>query len=207
MKKLILTSAYITLFCFSLSIVAQPNRSYNAGGKMVVYFNTPVDNAVSSGVNAVYLNGKMADTLAAYISRAKYTIDIAQYNYSTSTTTAPVTAAINAAYTRGVIIRWIYDGSQTNAELANLNAGIHKLASPTTSAYGIMHNKFMVIDGNSSNHNDPIVWGGSPDWSGQQFNTCQNNVIIIQDYTFAQAFIAQFNQMWGGSLATPVTAN
>ncbi len=174
---------------------------------MVVSFNTPVDNAVSSGVNAVYLNGKMPETSAQYISRAKYSIDVAQYNYSTSTTIAPVTAAINAAYTRGVIIRWIYDGSQTNAELANLNAGIHKLASPTGGVYGIMHDKFMVIDGNSTNHNYPLVWTGSPDWSGQQFNTCQNNAIIIQDYALAQAYIAQFNQMWGGTGIAPVTAN
>ncbi len=208
MKKSILASAYLVTLCFSISIEAQPDRTYSAGGKMVVYFNTPVDNTVSSGVNAIYLNGKMADTLAAYISRAKYTIDIAQYNYSTSTTTAPITAAINAAYTRGVHVRWIYDGSQTNAELANVNIGTnHKLASPTGTPYGIMHNKFMIIDASSTNHNDPIVWTGSPDWSGQQFNTCQNNVIIIQDYAFAQAHLAQFNMMWGGPGLTPVTAN
>jgi len=174
---------------------------------MVVYFNTPVDNVVSSGVNAIYLNSCMADTLAAYINRAKYSIDIAQYDYSSSTTITPITTAINAAYSRGVKVRWIYDGSQTNTELANLNSGIHKLGSPVGGVYGIMHDKFMVIDGNSTNHNDPLVWGGSPDWSKTQFNSCHNNVIIIQDYALAQAYLAQFNQMWGGTGISPVTAN
>jgi PKD repeat protein len=206
MKKLFLITTLISIHSLFNSTQAQDRSSMN-GGKIKIYFNSPVDNTVSSTINATYLNHSMADTLAAYINRAKYTIDIAQYDYSASSTITPVTTAINAAYTRGVIVRWIYDGSQSNSGLANLNAGIHKLGSPTTSAYGIMHDKFMVIDGNSSNHTDPFVWTGSPDWGSQQFNTCQNNAIIIQDYSLAQAYIAQFNQMWGGSGAVPVTAN
>jgi hypothetical protein len=195
----------VCIVMLSSSIVI--NAQYSAGGKTVVYFNTPVDNSISTGVNAIYLNNCMADTLAAYISRAKYTIDIAQYDYSSSSVITPVTNAINAAHARGVVVRWIYDGSQPNSELVNLNSGVHKLGSPTGGVYGIMHHKFMIIDANSTNHNDPLVWTGSPDWSKTQFNSCHNNVIIIQDYALAQAYLAQFNQMWGGTGATPVPAN
>lgn len=203
MKKIVLISAYCVLSCFAVSIQAQSSN----GEKIIAYFNTPVNNTVSSGVNAVYLNNKIADTLIAYINRAKYSLDIAMYNFSSSATITPVTAAINAAYTRGVIVRWIYDGSETNSALPNLNAGINRLGSPVGGIYGIMHHKFVVIDGNSSNPNDPLVWTGSTNFSGNMFNLAPNNVIIIQDYALAQAFIVEFNQMWGGSGVSPVPSN
>src|SRR6185437_15699034 len=101
--------------------------------------------------------------------------------------------AINNAYTRGVQIRWIYDGSSSNTGLSLLNAAINTLGSPTTSSYGIMHNKFVIIDANSSDVNDAIVWTGSFDWSSEQFNTDVNNAIVIQDSALAHAYTDEFN--------------
>lgn len=46
------------------------------------YFNHPVNNAISTGSNAVYLNNTFPDTIAAYINRARFTVDIALYNYT-----------------------------------------------------------------------------------------------------------------------------
>ncbi len=175
-----------------------------AGNKIRIYFNHPVDNSVSIGVNAVYLPSSIADTLVAYINRAKYTIDVAVYNY---TATAPVgsaiATAINNAYGRGVAIRWIYDGSQSNSGVPLLNSSIPRLASPTTSDYTIMHDKFMIVDANSSDPNDAIVWTGSTNWNTQQFNYDFNNVIIVQDSALAHAYRDQFNMMWGSTTATP----
>src|ERR1051325_472283 len=48
---------------------------YPSSGDIKIYFNHPVDNSVSSGVNAVYLNQSMDDTLVAYIDRANYSLD------------------------------------------------------------------------------------------------------------------------------------
>ena len=174
-----------------------------SSGKIAVYFNTPVNNAVSSGINAVYLASHMADTLVAYISRAKYTIDIAQYDYNQSVNYANIANAVNAAYLSGKKVRWIYDGSQPNTGVALLNAGIHTLASPTTSAYGIMHNKFVIIDANSSNPNDAIVSTGSEDWGVSQFNLDNNNILFIQDSARAHAYRNEFNMMWGDTGTTP----
>ncbi|MES2701526.1 MAG: phospholipase D-like domain-containing protein [Bacteroidota bacterium] len=175
-----------------------------AGNKIVYYFNRPVDNSVSTGKNAVYLNNCLGDTLAAYINRARYTLDIAVYNY---TATAPVgnliATAINNAYTRGVKIRWIYDGSQSNSGLPLLNTAINKLGSPTTSAYTIMHNKFMIVDANSSDPSDAVVWTGSTNWNTQQFNYDYNNTVVIQDSAVAHAYRAQFNMMWGDTGIVP----
>ena len=172
-------------------------------GKIAIYFNTPVDNTLSSGVNAIYLNSAMADTLVAYINRAKYSIDIAQYDYNQSSGFADIATAVNNAYLAGKKVRWIYDGSQSNTGLTLLNSGIHTLGSPTSSSYGIMHDKFVIIDANSANPDDAIVCTGSEDWGVTQFNYCNNNILFIQDSALAHVYTQEFNMMWGDTSATP----
>lgn len=172
-----------------------------------VYFNNPVNTGVSSGTNAIYLNQSIDDTLISYINRAKYTIDVAVYNYIQSGSLSSISTAINNAYTRGVSVRWIYDGSSSNSGLSSLNSNIHTLASPTSSSYGIMHNKFIIIDANSTNSNDAILWTGSTNWNAEQMNTDVNNVIIFQDKPLALAYTTEFNEMWGGTGLSPNTTN
>lgn len=185
-------------------------KAQTVNPKIKCYFNHPVNNSVSSGTNAVYLNGTFKDTLIAYINRAKHTIDFCVYNFyqtSSADNINAIATAVNNAYTRGVAIRWICNGTSTNNALANLNSNIHSIASPTTSAYGICHNKFVVFDANSTNANDAIVWTGSYNFTTEQNSTDYNNVLIIQDQPLAQAYYSQFNQMWGGTALTPNTTN
>jgi phosphatidylserine/phosphatidylglycerophosphate/cardiolipin synthase-like enzyme len=66
-----------------------------------------------------------------------------------------------------------------------------------------MHNKFMIIDANSPDANDPLVWTGSCNWTELQFNTSYNNVIIVQDQALARNYLKEFNQMWGDTGLTP----
>jgi len=182
----------------------------SANPKILYYFNNPVDTTVSTGVYAKYLNHCLADTLIAYINRAKYTIDIAQYEYDQTSGFSNVATAVNNAYTRGVTIRWIYCAAGNNSGLSGLNSSIHTLSSPVAGkitpcnkTYSIMHNKFVLIDANSSNPNDALVWTGSPDWNVTQFNSDFNNVVIIQDSALAHAYTNQFNVMWGSTTSTP----
>ena len=174
-----------------------------SSGTMAIYFNHPVDNSVSYGVNAKYLNSCMADTLAAYIGRAKYSIDIALTDYEQTSSFDSICNAINAAYLSGIKVRWIYDAGHSNSGLSLIAAGIPTLASPTTSAYGTMHNKFMVIDGRSTNANDAIVSVGSGDWTFQDLDSSYNNTMFIQDSALANAYLAEFNLMWGDTGALP----
>ena len=180
----------------------------SAGNKIKYYFNHPVDNTVSSGVDAINLNGRIDDTLIAYINRAKFTLDIAVYNftsYSGSGDLSNVVNAINSAYTRGVKIRWIHNGTSAtaNSGLTTVNSAIPRLASPNTSTYNIMHDKFMIVDGKSSNPDDAIVWTGSTNWSVAQFEQDYDNVVIVQDSALAHAYLGEFNQMWGDTGMTP----
>ena len=193
-----LTNKLIKAVAFSFLLMSLSYTTIAQTKRIKTYFTKPVDNSFSSGINATYLNGVAFDTLAAYINRAKYTIDICQYEYKTWTGD-PIYVAINAAHTRGVKIRYIQDGSyaSTNTGVAALNASIPVAASPTTSAYGICHNKFVIIDENSSDTSKAVVWTGSPDWDKTMQQGDYNNIIIFQSRQLAQAFTHEFNIMWG----------
>jgi len=205
MKKLI-TFALI-LFFFG---------SAYAGNHIKCYFNKPVDTTVSTGVNAVYLNNCIADTLIAYLNRAQYSLDICIYDFDSTinwsstvadTVFAPrIAAAINNAYARGVKVRYIYDGSSTNSGTYLIDTNIYMVGSPQGTDYNIMHNKFVVIDAKSHNPADPIVWTGCLNWYTEQFNWDYNNVVVIQDSALAAAYTAEFNMMWGDTSEVPDSA-
>ncbi len=173
------------------------------------YFNHPVNNAISTGMNAVYLNNTFPDTIAAYINRAKYTIDIALYNYTSNagSNVAKIATAANAAAARGVTVRWLYNIPGTNnTGLSLLSAQINKGQSANYDSY-IMHNKFMAIDVNSPDTTDAIAQTGSYNWSDFQTSGDYNNIIFIQSKQVALAFYNEFNKMWGGTAPVQNVAN
>ena len=171
-----------------------------AEGKIKIYFNHPVDTTVSSGVNALNIGNKMLDTLAAYINRAKYSVDISMYNYL-HTNMEKIADAVNNAYSRGVEIRWIYNESASNTGLTYLNSNIATLGRSLPS--GLMHNKFVIIDAKSPINKDAIVHTGSTNWGWHQIDNDFNNLVVFQDSLFADAYTKEFNQMWGGSDLLP----
>jgi phosphatidylserine/phosphatidylglycerophosphate/cardiolipin synthase-like enzyme len=173
----------------------------NSSGSIKAYFDRTVNTAVSTGTNAVYLNNGIVDTIVAYINRAQSTLDIAIYNWDTSNGNM-ITSAVNAAANRGVKVRIIYDGSTSQAGIAALVAGVKKVASPQGTGYTIMHNKFMIIDANSSNPNIPVVWTGSTNWTSSQLSTDANNAIVFQDQSLARGYRIEFNEMWGDTSQT-----
>lgn len=190
-----------------VAIVVVYSDAYAQNPKIKCYFNYPVNTSISSGTNAAYLNASFEDTVAAYINRAKYTVDIAQYNYTASSGSimAKIATAANNAQARGVVVRWIYNGSSLNTGLSLLNAAIKTLGSPTTAGYGIMHNKFMIIDANSADPSDAWLVTSSYDWSSQQTTGDYNNMVAIQDKPLSLAYYEEFNKMWGGTGASPNT--
>ena len=150
------------------------------------YFNHPVNTTISSGMNAVYLNGSFPDTIASYINRAKFTVDIAMYNYTSfiNSNVYKIAAAANAAAARGIKIRWICNGTSatSNTGLSLLSPLIKTFASPNYINY-IMHNKFMLIDVNSADSTDAIAQTGSYNWSDQQTTGDYNNIFVYTKQT------------------------
>ncbi len=174
----------------------------NSTGSMKVYFNAPVDTKYSSGTDAVYANNTLDDTLIYYINHAKSTIDMAIYNLNNNGI-SNISQALIDATNRGVRVRVVGDG--TTAEIgfdAFSGTEVHYLKRPKA-LNGIMHNKFVIFDANSSDPDDPIVWTGSMNFTEEQVDTDPNNVIIIQDQSLAKAYQIEFEEMWGSTGTSP----
>ena len=185
------------------SYLASPSTS---SGTINVYFNHPVDITYTQTQNGVNLGSNVDDMLINYINACTSTLDIAIYNsYSPSGTTG-ISGAINAAFSRGVQVRLIYDGSTSSVMIPLLNPSIPILPSPTSSSYGIMHNKFVIFDANSADANKPLVWTGSTNWTVAQIDgPDKNGAIVIQDQALALGYKIEFEEMWGSSTLVPNT--
>lgn len=180
----------------------------NSSGDMKVYFNSPVDHSYSTGVDAIYLPSTMDDTLIKYIERAKYTIDFTIYNFNNDGI-SNISNALKAAANRGVRVRVIGCGTTNNLGIDELiGSAVHVLIAPNSSQRtGIMHNKFIVFDAESTDPNDPLVWTGSTNFTDGQINLDANNVIIVQDQSLARTYQIEFEEMWGSHGDAPNSAN
>ena len=132
---------------------------------------------------------------------ANSTLDICVYNASDAT----IATAINAAYDRGVAVRYIADDDVVNSMLSSLNPNIPIVYRDPVPA-GIMHNKFIIIDANSTDNS--WVMGGSTNWTNPSnlFND-YNNLIFIQDEAIAKAYTLEFDEMWGGDFGANKSDN
>jgi phosphatidylserine/phosphatidylglycerophosphate/cardiolipin synthase-like enzyme len=181
--------------------LASPSVS---SGAINVYFNHEVNTSYSQIQPAVNLADTLDDMLISYINACQSTLDIAIYNSYSQNGTTGIAGAINAAYTRGVNVRVIYDGSTSSVMIPLLNPSIPILASPTSSSYGIMHNKFVIFDATSSDPNKPYVWTGSTNWTTVQIEgPDRNSAIVIQDQALALGYKIEFEEMWGSATMTP----
>ena len=180
----------------------------NSSGDIKVYFNTAVDHEYSHGVDAIVLPNAIDDTLISYINRAIYSIDFTMYNFNNSGM-SNVSNALKAAADRGVAVRVIGCGTTANLGMDELaGSAVHVLIGPSGSERtGIMHNKFILFDVESTDANDPLVWTGSTNLTNGQINTDANNVIIVQDQSLARAYKIEFEEMWGSKNAAPNAAN
>jgi len=170
----------------------------NSTGQIDVFFNHTVDNSVSTGTNALFVNNAFEDTIISYMQKATTSIDIATYN----TLEPALVAAANAAFVSGITVRWVANDGTSNSALASLNPGINVIYG---NASDLMHNKFMIIDANSVNNS--WVLTGSTNWSPQQLNTDIQNMVFIQDQSLAKAYTIEFNEMYGSTTATPNLGN
>lgn len=178
----------------------------NSTGSMKVYFNTPVDTKYSTGTDATYVNDALDDTLINYINRAKYSIDMAIYNLNNNGL-SNISAALVSAANRGVTVRVVGDGTTANLGFNFFDGTSVQYLKRPTSLDGIMHDKFVIFDAQSSDPDDPVVWTGSMNFTQEQVDQDANNVIIIQDQSLAKTYEIEFDNMWGSTGAQPDADN
>lgn len=181
------------------SIITSSNGT--SSGKINVYFNSTVDQTVSIPGNEARGNVNLTEKLIERINSAEYSIDMCVYSFYNQPT---VVNALIGAKNRGVKVRIVYDKRTTQNSMQQLiNAGF--LISKRPAGDGIMHNKFFVFDGRDANPNNDWVWTGSWNVSADE-SAWLNNVIEINDFSLAQAYTKEFEEMWGSSVDTPNTS-
>ena len=182
----------------STSTVRPYATKSESSGEIRVYFNRSVDTTWATTENAITIGAGSNDSIAAYISRAQQSVDIAIYNF---TDDAVIANAINARYDAGVQVRIISDGSTAQLGLSLLNPSIPVVERFNTSGTGIMHNKFIIID--PDDVDNAWVWTGSMNWTDNNMYNDFNNIIIFQDQSLARGYRLEFEEIWGGSGAQP----
>lgn len=156
-----------------------------------VLFTQSVDNSVSPITNANKAVD-IEDTIVSRINLANTTLDIAVWDNGS----VNIINAINAAYIRGVQVRYISSSNSLNSAMSGLNAAIPVLERQSLT--NTMHNKFVIVD-------NSILMTGSMNFGlGSMFDD-YNNFIIINNSSLALNYLTEFNEMWGGSGAQPNT--
>ena len=180
--------------------------SATSTGTINVFFNYPVDTTVAQGENAQTVN--IVNNLLTRINAATYSVDVALYSLS-GTVGANVASALIAAKNRGVMVRVIGEAGNSSTApwttLANNSVPlIFDTFDPTNAGAGLMHNKFLIFDNrDTTSDTDDWVWTGSWNATDPGNNDDAQNAIEIQDKALANAYTAEFDEMWGSATQTP----
>lgn len=132
--------------------------------------------------------GGIDENLATFLRTAKTSIDMAIYQLDS----VLVTQALLDAQRRGVRVRVVTDidtleDKNDSASFLQLDeAGIKVIGGNPN---GIMHNKFVVVDG-------AAVWTGSWNFTENDTYRYNNNAILIQSPELAKNYTATFEKMF-----------
>jgi phosphatidylserine/phosphatidylglycerophosphate/cardiolipin synthase-like enzyme len=179
-------------------------------GEIHVMFNWSADESYAIPGNEADEYVNLRSQLLNRIHEAQYSIDCSVYSFSLS----ELADSLIAAHNRGVEVRLIKDAGLSNTQANRLGAaGIPWINSDfggnhsAADGYGSHHNKYFVFDHRDlGSKMDDWVWTGS--WnvsiSGEDD---VNNVVLVRDFGLAEAYTREFDEMWGSSTMTPVSAN
>jgi phosphatidylserine/phosphatidylglycerophosphate/cardiolipin synthase-like enzyme len=160
-----------------------------------VYFNQSVNNTISAATDA-QTSAFLDDTIVAFIDQSLVSLDVAVWDNGST----KIVNAINAAYSRGVQVRYITSSNSLNTALSSLNPAISVLERNSGLTSDVMHNKFIIVD------NQQLLTGSMNFGDGSVFDD-YNNIVLIADPNLSQAYTTEFNEMWGTTLPLPNLAN
>ena len=168
----------------------------NSTGVIRVLFNQGIDPLYSNG-SVPYVNiggNNIENEIISIINQATTTIDVSVFN----NTRSAIVTALNNASNNGVQVRYIANSGSITSNIALSNT---TLDFPVlyANAADLMHNKFMIVD--AASVDSSWVWTGSCNWTYTDMYTNYNNSIAIQDQALAQAYVLEFEEMWGSTTA------
>ena len=144
----------------------------------------------------------VARDIAAFLGEARSTLELAHYDFNLGEATAAIVAGeLQAAVTRGVAVRVIYNVDHRNpipvppppepdAQLiGSLGANSRAIAGVPD----LMHHKYVVRDSET-------VWTGSMNWTDDSFSRQENVVAVARSPALAARFQANFDELWSTGL-------
>ena len=131
-------------------------------------------------------NGGAEDAIVDAIDRAKHTIDIAIYTF----TSRPIARALLEAMDAGVKVRIVMDREQSRDRYSKYRY-LKKRGVPIElhRGDGLMHNKFAVID-------TQIVITGSFNWTASAELYNYENLLVINSPQLARIYEEEFTRLW-----------
>jgi phosphatidylserine/phosphatidylglycerophosphate/cardiolipin synthase-like enzyme len=140
----------------------------------------------------------IAARLAAFLSEARRTLDLALYDFALSPPVAgPISTAIKDAHARGVAVRIAYNVDHPKdipvPPPPKLDVPlVESLGVPTEPIPGVpdlMHHKYVVRDGAG-------VWTGSTNWTDDSWSREENVIVTLESTRIAADFTRDFEQLW-----------
>ena len=124
--------------------------------------------------------GGCTDTVDTFITSSKKELDIMAYSFTSLKIITAIGTKSDTDAGKSIPVTAILDRSDIVTPIIEQLENEHVIVY-IDEKHAIMHNKFIVMDANSKNANDPIVWTGSCNLTSYQINSDVNNIIIIQD--------------------------
>lgn len=141
--------------------------------------------------------------IISLIDKAKYSIDIAMYIF----TSHELFSSIKKARERGVRVRVIVDKNMvysTSSKIMMMDANDIPVRYHPTSTY-LMHHKFCIFDGpsrvkavnnaNTENLNTYLLTG-STNWTNDGFSTNWENIIVTSNLKLVMEFENEYQRIW-----------
>jgi phosphatidylserine/phosphatidylglycerophosphate/cardiolipin synthase-like enzyme len=167
---------------------------WSPGQSAAAAVSEPTGGATS--IEAGFAPGNAEGMVVRAIDQAHGQILVAAYSF----TSRPIAQALIRAKHRGVQVMAVLDKSQRTERYSSAhflaNSGVPVRID---SRYAIMHNKFLVIDGQT-------VETGSFNYTFAAARRNAENVLIVRyDKPLAQTYAREWNRLWGES--QPLLAN
>ena len=151
-------------------------------------------------------NTAARDRMVQFINSATSTLDVAIYTFTydqSGSTLSGVAGALQAARSRGVTLRIVTDADEVDSTSStqfiildildgSRNGSLNSSTVRSGNYTGIMHNKFIVADGQR-------VLTGSTNWTSSGLFLQENNVLVLEGAGVAAPFAAEFQELWNGT--------
>lgn len=207
---------YFLLFLLLPTLALSAKKDTSSVEWIKAYFNSKSDHSVQLEGNKSNDEWDLIGVLVNQIDSAKHSVDLVVYDLQHMR----VGEALARASRRGLRVRVITDVIHRNhaprflqpmwdtlrkAGIPNIDDSgtiywpdgkIEKTYKKLPNSGANMHHKFAVIDALSETPNDDYVWTGTMNttYTGA-WNT--NAVLLIKDSGIANAYLEEFEQMWG----------